>query len=79
MENSKNIDETISNFKPPIFWKEKDIVKQQISNWTIEDARELIYQINDMEYLIKKNNLNSLNIVSDFLLNKSNKLNSYSL
>ena len=79
LENSNNIEEAISSFKPPIFWKEKDIVKKQVNNWTINDTQELIYQINEIEYLIKKNNLNSLNIVSDFILSKSDKFNNYSL
>ena len=29
-EKNKNIDLTISTAKPPIFWKEKEITKQQI-------------------------------------------------
>ena len=29
-----NIDLTISSFKPPIFWKEKDLVKKQIQSWS---------------------------------------------
>jgi DNA polymerase-3 subunit delta len=79
VENSKNIDQVISSFRPLIFWKEKEIVKQQISNWTIDDTEKLIYQINDIELLIKKNNYNSLNIISDFILNKSIKANNFSL
>ncbi len=66
---SKNIDETISNYKPPIFWKDKEIVKSQISKWDIEQTEKLIYKINDIELNIKKNYYNSLNIISDFILN----------
>ena len=79
IENSKNIDQAISFFKPPIFWKEKEIVKQQTLNWTTKNAENLIYQINEIEILIKKNAVNSLNIISDFIINKSNKTNNYSL
>ena len=79
MESSGNLEKAISNFKPPIFWKEKEIVKKQVQNWTIKDAKKLIYQINEVEILIKKNSLNSLNIISDFILNNSNKINNYSL
>ena len=32
-ETNKNIDLTISSAKPPIFWKEKEITKQQILKW----------------------------------------------
>ena len=66
---NKNVDETVSNYKPQIFWKDKEIVKNQISKWDIEQTEKLIYKINDIELNIKKNYYNSLNIVSDFILN----------
>ena len=79
LEETKNIEETISAFKPSIFWKDKEIVKEQIKNWNIKDTKKLIYNINEIEILIKKNSSNSLHIISDFILNSSNKFNNYSL
>ena len=79
LEETKNIEETISAFKPSIFWKDKEIVKEQIKNWNIKDTKKLIYKINEIEILIKKNSSNSLHIISDFILNSSNKFNNYSL
>ena len=73
IKNNKNIDQTIANFKPPIFWKDKEIVKTQILNWSLKDIEKLIYKINDTELLVKKNSLNSLNIISDFLLSNALK------
>ena len=70
-QNNKDLNTTISNAKPPIFWKDKDIVKQQIKNWTPETIKEVIYNLNKLEIDIKKISYNSLNIVSDFILNKS--------
>ncbi len=67
--SNKNIDQIITSFKPPIFWKDKEIVKNQASKWSQNDAEKLIYKINDVELMIKKNYYNSLNIVSDFILN----------
>jgi len=64
-----NIDLTISSFKPPIFWKEKDAVKKQIQSWSNDEVKKIIYKINDLEILIKKNSNNSLNFVSDFVSN----------
>ena len=64
-----NIDLTISAFKPPIFWKEKDIVKKQIQSWSDDEVKEMIYNISDIEILVKKNSNNSLNFVSDFVCN----------
>ena len=66
---TKNLDEVISNTKPPIFWKDKDSVKRQANAWKINDLKEKIYQINEVETLIKNNSKNSLNLVSDFIAN----------
>ncbi len=78
-EHSKNIDQIISSFRPLIFWKEKEIVKQQILNCSSEEIEKLICQISEIEIQIKKNSYNSLNIISDFILNKSIKSNNFSL
>ena len=67
--SNKNIEQIISNYKPPIFWKDKEIVKNQVSKWNLKDAEKLIYKIHDIELMIKKNYYNSLNIVSDFIIN----------
>jgi len=64
-----NIDLTISSFKPPIFWKEKNLVKKQIQSWSDDEVKKMIYKINDLEILVKKNSNNSLNFVSDFVSN----------
>ena len=71
-EISKNIDNTISSFRPIIFWKDKNIVKQQIEKWPLYKIENLIYEISEIELLVKKNSHNSLNIVSDFIINQSN-------
>ena len=70
-KNNNNIELTISNAKPPIFWKDKEITKQQIYNWKPENIKSLIYKLNEIEILIKKNVNNSINIVSDFILEQS--------
>ena len=63
-----NIDEVISSYKPSIFWKEKDLVKQQIKNWSEKEIKEKIYQISNLEILTKKNT-SSINLVSDLISN----------
>ena len=67
---NKDINQTINSAKPPIFWKEKDIVKTQLNKWTPETISELIYLINDIELQIKKNYNNSILLVTDFILNQ---------
>ena len=70
-ENNKNIDLTISSAKPPIFWKEKEITKQQIFKWKPKNIKKLIYELSDTELQIKKNINNSINLITDFILSKS--------
>ena len=70
-ENKKNIDQAISSIKPPIFWKDKDIVKQQMQKWSENSLKKLIYKINKIEFLIKKNSACSINILSDFIIEQA--------
>ena len=62
-----NIDQIISDFRPAIFWKEKESVKKQVNSWDLRELRQKIYKINEIEYLVKSNSINSLNLVSDFI------------
>ena len=68
---NKNIDLTISSAKPPIFWKEKEITKQQIYKWNPENIKKLIYALSETELQIKKNINNSINLITDFILSQS--------
>ena len=70
-ETNKNIDLTISSAKPPIFWKEKEITKQQIYKWKPKDIKQLIYALSEIELQIKKNINNSINLITDFILLQS--------
>jgi DNA polymerase III subunit delta len=67
-ESNKDIDLTIASAKPPIFWKEKEITKQQILKWNSENIKQLIYSLSEAELQIKKNINNSINLVTDFIL-----------
>ena len=67
-KKNNNIDLTISSAKPPIFWKDKEIVKQQIYNWSPENIKKLIYEIFEIELHIKKNFNNSIKLITNFIL-----------
>ena len=69
IDKNNNIDLVLSSFKPPIFWKEKEVVKKQLQLCSIEEIKKIIYKINDLELLVKKNSLNSFNFVADFVRN----------
>ena len=62
-----NIDNAVSSFKPPIFWKEKDLIKQQLKVWTLTQIKSLIIQVSDLELLIKKNSEQSSRIINNFI------------
>ena len=64
-ETNKNIDLTISSARPPIFWKEKEITKQQIYKWKPKNIKKLIYALSETELQIKKNINNSINLITD--------------
>jgi len=70
-EANKNINLTISSAKPPIFWKEKEITKQQIYKWESKKIKKLIYTLGETELQIKKNINNSINLITDFILSQS--------
>jgi DNA polymerase-3 subunit delta len=68
---TKNLETTVAGFKPPIFWKEKEVIKQQIRGWSYNKAQALIYEINEIELLIKRHPQNSMNILSNFIIEKT--------
>ena len=68
-KKTKNIENVIINLRPPIFWKEREIVKKQANMWKIDDLKNKIYKINELELMIKNNSKNSYNLVSDFVIN----------
>ena len=73
-ETNKNIDLTISSAKPPIFWKEKEITKNQILKWKPKNIKNLIYALSETELQIKKNINNSINLITDFILFQSSSV-----
>ena len=69
-----NLDEVIKTIKPSVFWKDIDLVKQQLKSYNLEGTENLINNINDTETLIKKNSVNSVKILLDFILGQSKKI-----
>ena len=70
-KKNKNLDLTISSAKPPIFWKDKEITKQQINEWKPENIKKLIYELSEIELKIKKNLSISVNLITNFILEKT--------
>ena len=75
VDEKHNIDQAVSSFKPPVFWKDKPLVTQQMRSWGKDKLENLIYESNKIELLIKKNSSMGKNILSDFIINNSKKTN----
>ncbi len=70
MEIQKDMETAISLFKPPIFWKDKDLIKQQLKVWSLPQLKVLIKNISGLELLIKRNSKISNEIISNFVLER---------
>ena len=78
-QNEKNKDKVINQIKPPIFWKEKEMVKKQTIIWSLKNLYEVMNKLSNIELSSKKNYEMSINITLDFLAYLCNKANSSSL
>ena len=70
LENKRDANNVISEFRPPIFWKDKNVIKQQLEIWTLTQIKNLIKKVNDLELLIKKNSQISGQLINNFILEK---------
>ena len=70
LEIKKNPDSVLTSYKPPIFCKDKDIIKQQLKVWSLDSIKILIKKVNNLELLIKKNSSISNQIITNFILEK---------
>jgi DNA polymerase-3 subunit delta len=68
LEKNKNIEQVLSSSRPPIFWKDKEIVKQQLNSLSLNEIKYLINKVNNLELKIKKNNQISDQILNNFIL-----------
>ena len=75
LRENNNIDQVINSFKPPIFWKDKNIIKQQIKIWELNDIENFIVDLNNTESLIKKNPQISNQIINNMILDKVENTN----
>ena len=75
LNENNNIEKAINSFKPPIFWKDKNLIKQQIKIWEIDDINEFITRINNIEKSIKKNPQVSSLIINNMIFEKLENTN----
>ena len=75
MKIKNNVEQVITNFRPPIFWKEKELVKKQIKISNFDKILKLLKTVNNLELVIKKNPTISMNVVTDFILQHAGETN----
>ena len=79
IETSYNsLDSLLNACKPPIFWKEKSIVKRQLTIWSLNNLKKAMHEINIIEVLCKKNPQISKAIFFNFFTKLCKKANNYS-
>ena len=76
--NYRNLDDLLGASKPPIFWKEKPMVKKQITIWSLNDLKTTMHEINNIEILCKKNPQISKIIFFNFFSKLCKKANNFS-
>jgi len=64
LNGEKNPDQVVTSYKPPIFWKDKEIVKKQLKIWSLNKINFLIKKVNNLELQTKKDPK-----ISDYLVN----------
>ncbi len=74
-DKTQNLETLISNHRPPIFWKDKEIIKNQIKNWELKNIKNLIFKINKVELTVKKNSAIALNIILNFMIEECLRIN----
>ncbi|EMH80720.1 DNA polymerase III, delta subunit [alpha proteobacterium HIMB114] len=67
-ENETKITVLVDTYKPPIFWKEKNIIQTQLSKWNKNELDTLLDKINEIEILCKLNYEIAETIFNKFLL-----------
>ena len=75
MKTNNDVNQVIMNYRPPIFWKEKDFVKRQVKIWNYENISELISKTNLLELQLKKNPTISIYLLTNFILEKTLNVN----
>ena len=65
--NNQDIEKSLNSYKPPIFWKEKEIIKKQIDINSLDNLNKFTKIIFDLEKIIKKYPDNALKFMLNFL------------
>ena len=72
--NNNNFEEILANSKPPIFWKDKPIIIEQLKKWSLKKLEDTILKIGETEILMKKNSyLRNDIVIKELIISLTNK------
>ena len=74
-KNNNNLEITINNYRPPIFWKDKDILKRQLKIYSLREINKIIKNLNELEVKLKQRPQVSNQIIANFIIDKLNFTN----
>ena len=77
-DDYSNLDLLLNATKPPIFWKEKPLIKKQLSIWSLNDLNTTLEEISNTELICKKNPNISKVIFFNFFSKICKKANNFS-
>tara|TARA_B100000780_G_scaffold258784_1_gene209324 strand:+ start:779 stop:1792 length:1014 start_codon:yes stop_codon:yes gene_type:complete len=76
---SNRYEQALESLKPPIFWKDKPIIVQQLHKWNLKKLSQLAEEIGETEILMKKNSyLRCDIIIKRLLINLTSRASSIS-
>ncbi len=67
-EHSNNIEQTLSNLKPKVFWKDKNSYIIQFNRWKNKDLNKIIKDLNQVELSLKSKSQINKNILFKMFL-----------
>jgi DNA polymerase-3 subunit delta len=74
-KNNNNLEITINNYRPPIFWKDKDALKRQLKIYSLIEINKIIKNLNELEVKLKQRPQVSNQIIANFIIDKLNFTN----
>ena len=63
LQKDKNIEQILNSIKPPIFWKEKPVILEQLKKWNIKSIKKVQSDIYNLEIKIKSTSTINKNII----------------
>ena len=68
--NNNDQEQILETLRPPIFWKDKPVILQQLKRWSQKKLEEILVKIGETEILMKKNSFIKKDvIIKDLIIN----------